>query len=115
MTKIELQKISLLPTGSINEIDPITGGIVRVVYQRVHIDYANIGIIGEYGLQRRKHVVPFDPKTSQQVFQRSKMRLAVIAWQALSAEDKNVWQDKGIDAPLTGYQLYVSAHMQGKI
>jgi len=115
MNKNELQKISLLPTGSINEVDAITGNIVRVVYQRVNIDLGNRGVVGQYGLQRRRHVIPFDPKTNPQILQRSKMNLAVTAWQSLSIKDKKVWQEKGIEARLTGYQLYMSDHMRGKI
>ncbi len=107
--------MSVVPSGSINEFDETTGNTNRVVYQYVDKRFANAGVLGDKGLQRRLHVIPFDPKTPEQVNQRNKMAIAVSAWQSLSQEDKNVWQKRGINAPLTGYQLFISAHMSGTI
>lgn len=109
----ELHTLSLLPTGTITEIDPSTGLPIKKVYQRVHKEFGNIQTPGARGLQRRAHVIPADPRTAAQLTQRSKLATAVVAWQALSDVVKDQWRKKAERTGLTGYQYFVGQDIKG--
>ena len=44
-------------------------------------------------LQRRRHVIPYDPRTLAQLCCRARWAAGVAAWHALSADEKRSWND----------------------
>lgn len=59
---------------------------------------------------------PTDKQSTLQLEQRTKFLDARDAWQALSPEDKAQWnEDARVGTNMTGYALYLQAHMSGQI
>lgn len=63
---------------------------------------------------KRLYVVPFDPKTPDQIVRRTKFAQAVLDWQALTQEQKKLWntQARYKNLHMTGYNLYISTQMK---
>ena len=60
----------------------------------------------------RQRNVPRNPRTVSQQANRSKLSDAVVAWQALSEPQREVWREKELDNPgKTGYSLFIGAQM----
>lgn len=109
-----LHEISLLPLGTLYEV-PITGGPrQRMVYQRVLPPQANAGMVGQYGLQLRRHVIPADPRSPAQVARREQFANAVAAWQQLSPAEKVVWQRAARNKQMSGYNHFLGSWLRGQ-
>lgn len=54
---------------------------------------------------------PSNPRTPEQQAQRAKMILAVSAWQALTQEEKAVYNKSAIGQNLTGYNLFIKKYL----
>lgn len=108
-----LHLFSGLPLGTIVQEDLNGMPGQKMVYQRVFPGRGNILRNGAATLQLRRHVIPADPKTIDQVEQRGKMSTAVANWQALNQQQKNVYNEKAEDSGLSGYQYYVGLNMKG--
>lgn len=98
----------ILITGSLYEPAPTDPtGRRRVVYQRVKKGLGNIPRHATKDLQRRRHVIPADPKTPTQRAGRARIAAATAAWQALAEPAKQAWRDTALTLPLSGFQLFV--------
>jgi len=115
MSDLKPEEICKYITGKWVEIDPVTNQRTTVVYQRVLPEYANIGVHQSIGLQKRAYVIPSDPKTVEQLAQRDKMAQAVIVWQGMSEEEKEMYRGEAENSGLTRYQYFISRHMLGLI
>jgi len=78
----------------------IWGSIGPITYDR-----------NQYSQYARHRTIPIDPKTPRQLAQRDKMALAVSDWHALFDAQRAVWNELARGKPLTGFNLYVQAHM----
>lgn len=60
-------------------------------------------------LQRRRHVIPKDPRTMAQLMCRARWAAGVAAWHQLSAADVANWNDAPITRSrnITGYQAFM--------
>lgn len=104
---------NLLITGTLQEPDPDhPGQTVRVVYQRVAPGLGNIADHPAGALQRRAHVIPYDPKTPAQVARRQRFAAAVAAWRALDPENRSDWTAAARSRNITPFNAFVSAYMK---
>lgn len=82
----------LIVTGTLTETSSTAGGVTeRVVYQRVAKGFGNITTKHSFDLQRRRHVVPADPRTQSQVARRGLMAAAVARWKNTPPADRVQW------------------------
>lgn len=96
-------------TGSLDEPDPAhPGQFVRVVYQRTAPGLGNLPNSGKFDRQRRRHVVPHDPQTPAQVARRAKMAAAVLAWQAMTPQNRSAWTTPAAARNITPFNAFVS-------
>ena len=104
---------SLTLTGTLTEYaaDP-TPGFEKVVYQRVGEGLGNLPGNGSYNHQRRRHVIPSNPRTEPQQARRERFALAVSTWQSLSPAQKDDWRKRGRSRSLPGYQTFLGFFMR---
>lgn len=81
----------------------------RVVQQRVRAGLGNLDGVRARNIQRRAHVIPYDPRTPIQLALRARIADAVAAWQALDPAARAPWAARGAPRHITGYMAYVSA------
>ena len=104
----------------------IAGKFNGYVFQRVDPRFANAATPRDPRLQIRENPDQFDPQTPAQMEQRTKMPLAVAAWQALTPEEKADWNRRRTRAShatryngrvtyFSGYTYFLSLHMKGEI
>jgi len=81
-----------------------------------------LGIWGIYRVWRRwgkeqcfkeKFYVPYNPRTEPQQANRMKFASAVAAWQALTPEQKELYNKKAANLNMSGYNLFISEFMYG--
>lgn len=85
----------------------VTGKIGDLVYQRVKKGRGNIPTSGPKDIQLRAHVPQTDARTPAQLQVRARLAAATAAYQALSAEQREMWKRQGKGARQTGYNLFV--------
>ncbi len=56
-----------------------------------------------------------NPRTVLQQANRMKMRDAVLAWQALTSDQKAKWKERALNRNMNGYNLFYSAFLKGRI
>ena len=85
------------------------------IYQRYHRKKYSMYQTGhpkEKVLCRRlKFYTPTNPRTVLQQANRNKFANAMSAWQALTTEQKKVWNDKAQKLPMRGYNLFIKNFM----
>lgn len=97
----------------------VRGKLKGLVYQGTSAAFANAGTPHDPRLQIRINPDKFDPRTPEQVVQRTKLKDAVSAWSALSEAEKSVYKrrartefyyhrDRGKQFYLSGYNLFIS-------
>jgi hypothetical protein len=84
----------------------------RVTYQRTAPGHGNLIGNGTYNHQRRACVIPLDPKTPAQIARRANMRAAVVAWQAATPEQRDVWRTIATARRVTPYNAFVSSYLK---
>ena len=100
---------NLFITGSLFEPHPTDPGArVRVVYQRVGKKYGNINTPGGKAQQRRRHVIPYDPRKPYQLALRARFRDATAAWHAADESTRQDYRDRAAHLPHTGFNQFVS-------
>ena len=81
-----------------------------------------LGIYGIYRVWRRWGVVqnlkqafytPTNPQTEAQQANRQKYADAIVAWQALTLEQKAVYNKKAVGLHMSGYNLFIREYMYG--
>lgn len=66
------------------------------------------------GVLALPYAKPTNPQTNDQQYQRNKLTMAIVAWQNLSAEEKDVWKTKALKDPWrTGHNLFISQYLKG--
>lgn len=108
---INLHKNCILPTGTITEVDPVTKATEKVVYQRTSYLAPNLPPINGRPMQRRRHVIPHNPRTPAQTVRRGKFADAVTAWQVLPIADKVMYGRRASKQARTGYNLFISEYL----
>lgn len=108
---VNLHGKCILPTGTLTEVDPTTGQTEKVVYQRTSDLAPNLPPINGRPMQRRRHVVPFNPKTPAQTTRRNKFADAVTAWQLLPLTEKVQYGRRASKQARTGYNLFISEYL----
>jgi len=78
-----------------------------------------------YGIYQRRHCqegiiscrlnfyTPTNPQTVPQQANRSKFSSGVSAWQALSAEQRKLYNDNAVGLHMSGYNLFLRIYMYG--
>lgn len=84
----------------------------RWTYQRTAPGKGNLPGSGAFDYQRRRTVVPSDPRTPAQVARRATFREAVAEWQALPEPARATWRAAADGLPLSGYNLYISRRIR---
>ena len=108
---INLHKNCILPTGTLTEVDPNTGQTEKVVYQRTSYLAPNLPPINGRPMQRRRHVIPHNPKTPAQTLRRERFADAVTAWQLLPIGEKVDYGRRASKQARTGYNLFISEYL----
>lgn len=108
---LELITATILPTGTITEVDQQTLVETKIVYQRVNPLLGNRGRRGDYAIQRRAHVIPFDPQTGPQLTRRSLFNAAIIAWQSMSPEERAAYEPLANLRHISAYNQFISEYM----
>lgn len=104
-------KTSLLITGTLTEQDQT--GLTppeKVVYQRVAKGHGNITMPNTFDLQRRRHVVPADPKTSAQLARRAAFAAAVASWHTATQEQREAVRPLADRRRISLFNAWISAH-----
>jgi len=109
----QLDEFCYLPRGKITQTKTGDSGPLLWVYQRTHPDHGNVRQVGSYGLQLRRHVIPYDPKTPAQIARRATFRDAVQSWQALDHATKEQWKRAARSSQRSGYNHFISYTMRG--
>jgi hypothetical protein len=60
----------------------------------------------------RIYFVPIQPGTPAQLAVWQKFRAGVLAWQALTAEEKKNWNEKAYRIKIEGYNLFMSKYLR---
>ena len=109
---MQLDEICFLPRGKIRQVKNGEVEAKLWVYQRVYKHHGNLPLAGNYGLQIRRHVIPFDPKTPEQLERRDRFRTAVQEWQTLPAVEKEEWKRLARSENRSGYNHFISYKMR---
>lgn len=100
---------SLTLRGTITECTPADPpACTKVVYQKVAPGKGNLPGTGDYAYQRRRHVIPADPRTPAQVARRATFAAAVTEWQAMTDDQRRAWRAAAAGLAISGYNLYIS-------
>lgn len=62
-------------------------------------------------ISREKYYIPKNPRSDLQQANREKMAIAVAAWQALSSEEKKVYNQNAVGLHMSGYNLFLSKYL----
>lgn len=79
----------------------------KYVYQRTHKGGGNVPGDKHMRQQVRRHVIPRNPRTTAQGFQRGRFAIGVAAWHALTADDKAQWKKNGAQYRLGAFQIFM--------
>ena len=60
---------------------------------------------------RQEFYIPSNPRTVPQQAQRTKMANAILAWQGLTTEQKNVYNENAKYKKLSGYNLFLKGYL----
>lgn len=113
---VDLHRLCLLPLGTITQKREGDATVQKWVYQRVGKGFGNIPMRKPYDLQMRRHVIGLNPQTVPQQAQRNRLTVAVVAWQALTLEEKDVYNKRGVRGyQLSGYNLFLREHIKKSI
>jgi len=64
---------------------------------------------------RMRYILPNDPRSPLQIARRNNMKNAVIAWQALTLPEKNVYNKMKSPIRMTGFNRYIRLYLKGEI
>lgn len=64
---------------------------------------------------KMKFSIPNDPKTSLQITQRNKFRDSILAWRALTEEEKNVYNTMQYPPRMSGFNRFIRLYMRDEI
>jgi hypothetical protein len=79
----------------------------------IHGRMGDIVFVYRNGKQHaRPYVRPRNPKTRAQRARRSVFAKAISAWQALSAQEKSLWNTRARRKNRTGYNLFISNYLR---
>jgi hypothetical protein len=84
----------------------------KYVYQRVAKGVGNVVGYPHRALQLRRHVIPYDPKTSKQIRQRTHFKNAVTAWHAASESERSTAHAVAEQKNTTLFTAYISKWMK---
>jgi hypothetical protein len=73
--------------------------------------YRTDNVTGETKVYREPYYITRNPRTSAQQAQRQKFGNAVRAWQALTQNDKNVYNTRAKYKPYSGYNLFLKEYL----
>jgi len=80
----------------------------KVVYQSVAPGTGNLPGNGTWNKQRRRHVIPADPKTPAQMNHRAAFAAAVAAWHLMPPNERDLWLPAAKQKSLTTFNAYLS-------
>ena len=92
----------------------VRGKIGQTVYQRTLPWFTHTSHAPEKMLQRRKHVIPFDPRTHLQLLNRARFAAAVAAWKSLTEEDRHAYNrsSAATHEQLEGLNVFIRRFIQ---
>jgi len=104
---------SLKITGTLHCIKPVPGGTQgKYVFQQTRRGHGNVPGDETRRQQVRRWVIGHNPQTPAQQTNRSAFALAVIAWHALTSEQRAALKRESIGTNLNAYQLFLKQQMQ---
>jgi hypothetical protein len=89
------------------------GGVYEMRRKRSGIWKWGNGQFGKASVCVKAHYWPNNPKTENQVICQDKFALAVSAWQALTSEQKLVYNQRAKGRVLSGYNLFIREYLYG--
>ena len=99
--------------GTVTECPPITPTTgEKVVYQKTGKGFGNISNGGRYDRQRRRYVIPADPRTAAQLARRAKFASAIATWQVMSEEQRDEWKAQAQKRKISSFNAFISAYMK---
>lgn len=110
---VDLNRLCLLPRGTLTFQREGDALVSKWVFQRVAKGLGNIPTRKKYDLQLRRHVIGLNPQTVPQQAQRNRMTVAVAAWQVLTQAEKDHYNARASRGyRLSGYNLFLSEHIK---
>jgi hypothetical protein len=100
-------------TGTLHCIKPVAGGTMgKYVFQKTRAGHGNIAGDVTRTLQVRRWVKGSNPRTPGQQVNRAAFATAVLAWHALSGEQRAALKHKSVGTNMNAYQLFLKQQMQ---
>ena len=69
--------------------------------------YQRVGAYGKFKLWLKDYLTTKNPRTEPQQTNRAKITSGVLAWQALTAEQKAVYNQKALGKHMSGYNVFL--------
>jgi hypothetical protein len=87
----------------------IRGKIGQTVFQRAAVKHGDGRLGPDVLLQRRRHVIPTDPRTELQLLNRARFGYAVRAWRTLAAAERSAYNRRAAakKPPIEGLNLWI--------
>ena len=73
--------------------------------------YRSDNVTGETKIYREPYYITKNPRLPDQQAQREKMAAAVLAWQGLTQEQKNQYNQRAIRKRMSGYNLFLKEYL----
>jgi hypothetical protein len=83
-----------------------------VVYQATAPGLGNISNGGRFDRQRRRWVIPHDPRTPAQLARRARFASGVAAWQAMDTTARQAWHWLGEQRRISSFNAFLSNHLR---
>jgi hypothetical protein len=113
---LDITQLCLDIKGTLKEPDPANPTtIIKRVYQATSPQFANYYTKNGKPRMVRAYVAVVNPKTSAQLVQQNKLRLAVAAWHTASDLDKEPARTLAKQRDITIYMAYLSLWMKSYI
>lgn len=73
--------------------------------------YRTDNVTGETKYYREPFYIPSNPRTAAQQSQRMKYAAGIVAWQSLTDEQKNVYNQRALQKKFSGYNLFLKEYL----
>lgn len=73
--------------------------------------YRSNSQFGETRFYRQRYYIPRNPRTAKQQLQRKKYADGVVAWQGLTDEQKDFYNQLSINRDLSGYNIFLKEYL----
>lgn len=73
--------------------------------------YRRDNVTGKLKYYREPYYIPLNPRTGPQQAQRAKLADGVVAWQALTNDEKKLYRESAYSKHMSGYNLFLREYL----